>query len=301
MIYLFLAALSSASIALIFKYSGSKEWVNKFQVTSFNYLTATTISLVMLLKSGQPILFSGQGFLQCLVGNFNGNITVQGSWLWAIILGVATGILYLLGFLLYQSSIKSSGASLSGMFNKMGIIVPMVFSMIVWREFPSALQLCGILLSLSAIIMVNFNFDSGEKSSIKPTLLIMFLVVGFGEFSNKLFQKYAMAEMKSHFMLVLFATALIISIGLTVNDKNKAMNIKSALCGVAVGVPNMLSTLFLIEALNKLPATVVYPIYSAGSIVIIMATSFVIFGEKLKKKEIIAMVVTLIALSMVNI
>lgn len=51
MFYLLLAIVCSGSIALIFKYSESKE-CNRALVTTFNYLTATLISAIALAKSG---------------------------------------------------------------------------------------------------------------------------------------------------------------------------------------------------------------------------------------------------------
>lgn len=300
MVYLFLACICSASIAIIFKHIEGKN-CNRFEVTSFNYMTAAVISLIMIINSGQPFFMKVADPVKNLMNNFSGNITLQGSYVWAILLGVITGILYLCGFLLYQISIEKSGASLSAMFNKMGIVVPMIFSMIIWREIPGVLQWIGIVMSMFAIIIVNLNFGGKERSSVKPQLMIMFIIVGFSEFTNKLFQKYAMTELKNHFMFTLFFTALITSFILLFRNRKQGLNFKSAIYGVMVGIPNMLSTFFLIEALNRIPATIVYPVFSASSIVIIMIVTTLIFKERLKKKEVVAMIITILALVFINL
>ncbi|MCD8506348.1 MAG: hypothetical protein LRY37_04665 [Alkalibacterium thalassium] len=51
---------------------------------------------------------------------------------------------------------------ISGTIAKLGILIPMIFSILIWREFPTAVQWIGILLSLVAIVVVNLS-----KRSIK--------------------------------------------------------------------------------------------------------------------------------------
>jgi multidrug transporter EmrE-like cation transporter len=73
------------------------------------------------------------------------------------------------------------------------------------------------------------------------------------------------------------------------------------LTGFAVGVPNLFSAFFLISALNNLKTAVVFPIFSAGSIVLITAVGYLFFGEKLKTKEWASILMTVVALILINI
>lgn len=71
--------------------------------------------------------------------------------------------------------------------------------------------------------------------------------------------------------------------------------------GAAVGIPNLFSSFFLISALNNLNTAVVFPIFSAGSIVLIAAAGYIFFGEELNNKEWISIFLTVLALILVNI
>jgi multidrug transporter EmrE-like cation transporter len=57
----------------------------------------------------------------------------------------------------------------------------------------------------------------------------------------------------------------------------------------------------LISALNHLKTAVVFPIFSAGSIVLIAAAGYLFFGEKLKSKVWVSILMTVVALILINI
>ena len=76
---------------------------------------------------------------------------------------------------------------------------------------------------------------------------------------------------------------------------------KDILTGFAVGIPNLFSSYFLILSLDTVKASVAYPIYSAGSILLINLGGFFIFKEKIARKNKFAIVLIVIALMLINI
>lgn len=302
MIYLLLGIVCSSSLALLFKYTESKE-MNRYFITTINYITASGVSgfLFFQAKPNMAGVNLGQFFLdvQGIMTNKAIELGPSSSIMWALILGAITGLLYYISFILYQKSVRESGASLSGMFGKLGILIPMIISIIVWREFPTALQSLGILLALASIIIVNIDGKNGSFQW-KITLIFLFIMNGFAEFANKLFQKYALVDYKSLFLFTVFFVALIISLSATIKFKKKPTG-KDLLLGIMVGIPNLFSSFFLIEALRHLPASVAFPIYSAGSIVIIILGSSIIYKEKIRSLDWIAISITLISMVFINI
>ena len=71
--------------------------------------------------------------------------------------------------------------------------------------------------------------------------------------------------------------------------------------GVCIGVPNLLSPFFLLREKAELPAAVVFPVYNAGSVAVILLGSFLFFHEKLGKKERAAALLTLCAMVLINL
>jgi len=300
--YLLLAIICSSSIAIIFKFSETNN-LNRYAVTTMNYFTAFIVSLILSIVEGNIILQGYDNFFyefKDVVLKGNGLFSPSSSFIWAIIVGIFAGVFFFLSFVYYQISVKKNNVGLAGTFAKLGILVPMSFSIVLWREFPTYIQWIGIILSLTSIIIVNISFKKNQIKDIHINLILLFLFGGFAEFSNKIFQKYAISEYKSIFLFFVFFIAFIISLIMTLKRKKKVTKV-DLITGILVGIPNLFSSFFLILALNHMKTSVVFPIYSAGSIIIITLVGTLFLGEKLKRKEIIAIFMTIVALILINL
>ena len=302
MFYLLLAIICSSTIAFIFKYSQSYK-TNQYLVTSANYLTALTISFFMIVSKN---LVSGlekeQSFLQefkRLLSTDSYMFTQYGSLVWGILVGGISGVFFFLSFTYYQKSVKENGIGLSGTFSKLGILIPMIFSIIIWKEFPTAIQWIGIILSIGSIIIVNLSFDAMKKVDINLSIILLFIFGGMAEFSNKIYQKYALNDYKDIFLFSVFLVAFLISAFYAAKEKIK-LNKKDILTGIAVGVPNLFSSYFLILSLETVKTSIAFPLFSAGSIVLINLGGFLLFKEKISSKNKIAIGLTVTALVLMN-
>jgi len=281
MAYLLLAIICSSSIALIFKYSEQKE-LNRYLITSINYLIAFSISLSLGV-----------------------NLNNSPQMLNIAFLGMAGGVFFFLSFVFYQVCIRKSGASLSGAFGKMGILLPMIFSIFIWNEIPGIIQWIGICTALFSIIMVylptkNVN-NKKNISHFHYFLIFLFIFGGMAEFFNKIFQYYFSADYKSTFLFFLFITAFVISSLFVLTKNRKRPTRRDVLTGIIVGIPNYFSSYFLIISLDSIKASIAFPIYSAGSILLINLGSMILYREKLRKIEKIAIVLSAFALVLVNL
>ncbi len=282
MLFLIFAIICSASIALIFKFSEDRN-SNRYSITSVNYLMAFSMSFFTGIKLENTSLIL--------------NISL---------LGICGGIFFFLSFLFYQICIKKSGASLSGAFGKMGILLPMILSILLWHEIPGAVQIAGISVALLSVAIVyiptkNVNRDK-NISKFHFHLLLLFFFGGMAEFFGKIFQNYFPMEYKSTFLFFLFLTAFIISTAFALLKRRSQKTLKSDfLIGIAVGIPNYFSSYFLILSLDTLKSSVVFPIYSAGSILIINLGSYLIFRERLNFKEKTAILMAASAMVLINL
>ena len=286
MISLILATACSASIALLFKVSSNKN-MSRELVTTFNYLSALVVSAALIVFNRE----------------YNGLALSNRAFDMTLILGILTGFLFLLSFLLYQESVKKNGASLSGMFAKLGILVPMIISVIIWKEMPTRLQSVGIVSALVAIVLVNVKKSGSQVKTYQITLLMaLFLAGGFAEFSNKIFQKSEAFNFRPIFLLIIFSTAFALSaIILYFKRKQLVCVWMSIMMGILVGIPNLFSSYFLLDALNRYPASIVFPTYSAGSILLITLISALFFKEKINPKEQLALGFTAAGLILMNL
>lgn len=302
MLNLFLATMCSAMIALIFKYTETRQ-TNRYVITSANYFMAFTTSLLMIyMKQTYTVEGNLNQFASEYRMIFSGDLDVFSpfsSVIWGMVIGSIAGLFFFLSFIFYQKSVRENGVGLSGTFAKLGILIPMIFSIILWRELPTSLQWVGIVLSLVAILIVNLSKQSKDKLDVKTTLILLFIFGGMAEFSNKIYQNYALNDFKDIFLFFVFFVAFLISSVYTIKKKSP-FTLKDVLIGFGVGIPNLFSSYFLILSLDTLKTSVVFPIYSAGSIVLITIFGWLIFGETIKRKNLLAIVMTVIALILIN-
>jgi multidrug transporter EmrE-like cation transporter len=301
-----MAILCSSSIALILKYSENRS-MNRLAVTTSNYFTAFMVSLIMIVLKPSVNLNIQEFSLSTLRSDFynvilkgNGLFSEGSSFIWAVFLGLITGIFFFLSFIYYQKSVNENGASLSGTFGKLGILIPMFVSIFIWKELPNTLQWIGIFLAITSILMVNLSFNSKTPAKINSTLILLFLFGGIAEFQNKLFQKYTIIEYKDIFLFCVFFTSFIISLVYTIKSKDK-VKVRDILIGLLVGIPNLFSSYFLILALGLIPTSAAFPVYSAGSIIFISLGSLLLYKERLTLKNKLAIFLVIIALVLINI
>lgn len=246
MFYLILAIICSATIAFIFKYA-QRYNTNQYLVTSSNYFTAFLISLGMIInKEIFREVIKEQSFwgeLKTVLWGDHYILSPYGSVIWGIIVGGISGAFFFLSFTYYQKSVKENGIGLSGTFSKLGILIPMIFSIIIWREFPTTTQWIGIVLSLVSIVIVNLSLKSVKKLDINITIILLFIFGGMAEFSNKIYQKYALSEYKDIFLFSIFLVAfpifsaggiLLINIGGFVMFKEKVSNKNKLAIGLTI-------------------------------------------------------------------
>lgn len=78
----------------------------------------------------------------------------------AVGLGLFSGVLFLTSFVLLQQNIRKNGVVLAATFMKLGVLIPTLMAIIIFRERPGFFQISGIILAIVAIIMIHFEKES---------------------------------------------------------------------------------------------------------------------------------------------
>ena len=71
--------------------------------------------------------------------------------------------------------------------------------------------------------------------------------------------------------------------------------------GITVGLPNYFSSFMLLRALVTLPALLVYPVFSTGSIVVVMLVSTLLLKERITRRQLLGIALILAALVLLNL
>ncbi len=302
MIYLLFSILCSTAIALLLK-SSEHHRRDRLTVTTANYVVASLVSLtVFLLESpGDRLMGEPAALLPFRLWAPGPPPSDLHGLVWAIVIGILGGIAYFAGFITIQRSIRVSGVALTGAVSKLAILIPMVLSMVLWQELPGMVQAAGIVLALAAIVLAHLSGkDLGRLGALNLVMIWMFLSVGMGEFANKLFQQYGFSHQKGLFLLAVFCTALMISGAALLRQRKKPRT--GDLCmGFLVGIPNMLTSLFLIKSFATVPAPVAFPVYGAGTIVMVAMGGWLLFGEELRKRQWAAIAIAVLSVILMQI
>lgn len=285
MIYLFLAALCSATLTLVLKLFRNPKG-NRFGIILGNYLTCVLIAFLQMPEKGKLFSLSSSTLLMSTVAGF----------------------LYVAGLVLIQTSVKVNGATMTSAFSKLSLIVPLAVSFLFFNEIPSLLKVGGLLLAACAILLINSSgkngVAAGEEKKNLTLLLLTLLAVGCSDSMTKIFSRLGNQSEDTRYFFFLFSTAALLTLVLAAVEKKKTgkgFRLAELASGILAGIPNYFASYLLLQSVLELPASLVYPCYSVGAILLVTLGSAVFFREKLGKRQYIGLAVILCALVLLNL
>lgn len=278
MVYLLLAVLSSSIISIIMRLSSGKIRAN-LSMLATNYFICSLLGAA----------YAGFDLVMPQVAGFS--VT-----LW---LGIISGVLYLAGFVFFQANTNKHGVVLSSVFMKLGLLVPMIASVLIFKEVPTVIQIAGFCIAIFAIILINRR-DGDAGRTFGFGLILSLLLSGGADVMAKFFDVLAPESLSSQYLFYTFGTAFALCIVLVIHKKERP-SFKEFLYGTLIGIPNFFSARFLVRSLAELPAVVVYPTFSVGTLLIVTLAGVIVFGERLRKVQWVALLGIIVALILLNI
>ena len=278
MLFLILAVLSSAMVSIVMRVSSDKVSAN-LSMLAVNYLICSFLGA----------LYTG---FQLWPSDVPGFTTTLG-------LGAVDGALYLLGFAFLQANVRKNGVVLSAIFQRLGLLVPMVVSVFLFREIPETMQIIGFCVAVFAIVLINLEKEQ-TVMQFKLGLLLILLAGGGADVMAKLYEEWGNPALAPQFLLFTFGVALVLAVGMMLWKKERA-GLRELLFGAAVGVPNYFCAKFLLASLETVPAVIVYPTFSVATILLVTLAGVALFKERLGKRQWAALGVILVALVLLNL
>ena len=286
MIYLAFAILSSSCMAIALKIFHTQQG-NRYGIILGNYIICILLSWFML-PDHKPV--------------FHWNMET-------ILCGILGGFFFVLGLVLMQRSIEKNGAILTTAFSKLGIMIPTLLSILIFGERPSARQTAGILLAAAALICIYSKDEESERlpqvRSFSPILLILVMFGnGGGDFLAKIFERIGDRSQDTLYFFILFVTAALLTTILVIHEYRKTgkkVLLQDFFAGGFVGIPNYFSSILLLAALVRLPAVMVYPGFSIGTILLVAVFSSAVLRERMTKRSKAGLLLIMIALVLLNV
>ena len=279
MFYLLLAIIASSLVSIVMRLT-EKKVNNNMLMFSFCYGVCT---LMAYLFKPQDVKF-----------------IYDSDMFTALIIGVITGFLYLSSYTLLKKSIEVNGVVLSTTFMKLGVIIPTIMAIIIFKEELKLIKTVGIVLALIAIFITNFDKENSGNVKYMWLLVLLFFANGFGSSMANIYDKLGNNTLKDFYLIFTYGFATILAIVLFFKNK-KTIHKEDIISGILIGLPSYFVSRFLLMSLHEVPATIVYPAYSVGTIIVVTLVGVIFFKEKLSIKKIISIFMILVALILLNI
>lgn len=285
MIYLLLSILSSSSIFIVFKLF-SKYNVNRLQAIIFNYAVACTCGIFTYNK---PIILSE---------------LPQYDWFY-FTLGL--GFVFISIFNSMAITSQRNGLSVVAVASKMSVVIPIIFSFILYNESIGWIKTLGIILALISIYLVSVNPNRIIKGGSLVYPLIVFIGSGFIDTSLKFLETtYVKEDEVALFSASIFAAAFCIGLVIIFSQlakKTFKFEIKNLIGGITLGVINYCSIYFLIKAIGykNLESSTVFTLNNVAILLTTTILGVVLFSEKLNTKNKLGIFLACLGIILVSI
>lgn len=283
MLYLLLA---SSIVGITVQEVTNKEYNKRVSGGTFTFAAFSTLFalVVFLLSSGGKLEFS----------------------LSYVLYSICFAVFYSVTIVCTFLAIANGPLSITGLISKYSLLIPTLYGIIFLDEPQSYMFYIGLCLLVISLLLINYEGKKNEKKlSLKwgIFIIIAFITNGGCSVLQKVQQLRFNGEGKSEFMIVALIVSFLIMfiVALIFERKDLGKNIKSRpycfiVCGFANGIVNL-----FVMLLAAWPASVVFPVISAGGVILTALIGIVVYKEKLSVLQIIGLVLGIACVVIFNI
>lgn len=217
----------------------------------------------------------------------------------AILFGCVCGFFYVASIILIDRSMVTNGIVLTALFARLGLLVPLFASVLFFDESLSLWQSAGIVLALSAIVIMHSAEDL-KGFRLNLSLILLLVVNGTTSALLKVYEVYGTSALSSTFLCINFLVAGLLA-WLLAWRRNEGLDRITLLYGLVLGIVNFHTSKFLLAALASIPASIAYPVQAVSIIILIAFTGILMFRERLRKTQWAGVATCCVAIALLNI
>ena len=225
------------------------------------------------------------------------------DWLpWAIIMGVS----FICIFNLLAYSTRVDGITTTIIASKLSLVIPVIFSLLVYKEHATIAKIAGVLLAFPAVYLTTRVEGDNHKPQSLLWPALIFVGGGFLDTVTNYVQLHFLSTTDSQaaYTIFVFATAATtgaIVIMVLLIMKRITLQWRNLVAGILIGVPNYFSIYYFIRALNSnfLESSASIPVLNIGILTASALTAIIIFKEHVNVLRIIGMVTSVVAILLI--
>ena len=258
--------------------------------------TSAKASLIYTILSGT---FSAAIFF--VINGCTIHITTY-SAVMATLLSIAVSISVFGGFAIMQ---KGNMSLYSLFLMSGGMVVPYVYGVLFLKEELNIARVLGLILIVTAIILANFTKDKVDKKQLAVCVLV-FLVNGAASVISKVHQISEASKWvsSSDFVFLVAVSKIVISLivlpFMKIKTDQALISSVKPLIWIVIIAAAADGTSYMLQLMGavNLPATVLYPLVTGGTIVLSALTDFTVYREKLSLKQWLSVIIAFVGTCM---
>ncbi len=287
MVWIILCIISYIGIFVVFKLIDVKD-APLINCIIVNYLTATVL-----------------GF--SVFGSFPVQHIISANW---FPISLILGFLFIATFFLVGISSRKTGIVITTVASKMSLVVPMLFSILMYGEQVATTKIIAIILAVASIFLCTYKHsDKKTKTDIWKLLLPAFIFIGMGANDSIVIysrETFSISSDAALFTASLFAISFLCGIiyaSVKRGTFRNFLNTKTWLFGILLGSFNFGSIYFVIKAMNSkiISNSSLYGICNTSTILLSIIIGMAFFKEKLSKLNLIGGGLAIIAIVLMGL
>ena len=292
MLFLLGSILLSGFLTIAFKIC-DRLGINKFQAIVCNYGVCALTGSVFT----KSIPSFGEAALQPWFG-------------WSLVMG----IFFIVSFNLIAFSVEKNGLAIAAVASKTSLVIPFIFSVILYSEQASIITVAGVVLAIIAVMLTLWQRKAagvvvkpgGQRIGIAIALPVgVFLATGLLDTLIKYVEKLFITQQNNNqYLINTFSVAFVVGLVLLLLQiiaRNIRFQPRALLAGVVIGIPNYFSIWCLMKVLKEYPnlSSVVIPVNNMGIVLLSALVAWLFFREKLTVINWAGIILALIAVLMI--
>ncbi len=283
MIWLLLVTIINVYFLVLFRYFGKYE-VDILKAISVNYITCAVFGHIYNIID---------------TGSFPTNL----PWDFYVT-GLFSGFFFISTFFTMAKATNDIGISTVGIVSRMSMVLPVLYSLFYSQKSTySFLNYFGLGLAVVAIFLSSKSKEDmvHKQKTWKQTAEIAWIFFGAGMVDlliSHMSVSYAEVASPTLISAMQFTGAATLGIAYNLLFSTPITKIKNIGAGVMLGIPNLLSLVFLFLGLSDFNnnAALFFPILNMATIVGSVGVSILLFKEKLSLKNWLGIMVALVSI-----
>jgi drug/metabolite transporter (DMT)-like permease len=293
MIFLAASIILSSYLTIAFKLCD--RWgINKFQAIVFNYLACAL--------TGCFVFGSVPAYKE----------SISEPWFkWAVLMGIS----FIIIFNMIALTVQKAGLAVASVASKLSLIIPFIFSVVLYNDHAVPVKIAGVLLALVAVVLTLYpdnrtpNAAKGSENGFSGQKIILpmavFITTGLLDTLIKFVEQHFITQANNdRYLISSFTVAFVFGLfflAVQLMSRKMSFQPKSIIAGLLIGIPNYFSIWCLMKVLKQYGniSSVIIPVNNMGIVLFSAMVAWLFFKEKLSPLNWAGIILAVLSIMMI--